>query len=344
MELPMLKIRRDGVRALLCIALAWPMGAEAQQEVYGGDYSNPPSSYNNAPSAPVPTVALPNRSSGTSDTYMETRVSDLETQLRTMNGRLEQAEWQNRKLQTQLDKAQSDLELRVQALEQSGGHAAALAPTTTPQLTTPPAAAPASRRTPVTFGGARDRAESDAIDQLANEPADAASDGTTKPVTGKLGSLYMSGNQVKGADQEAVKPALPKPPADYGLTAQEQYDQAFAQLRSNDYAGAETALQSFISKNPKHALVGNAKYWLGESHYARAQYDAAAVAFADSYQSAPKGNKAPDSLFKLGMALAGLKKTADACTTLAEVGTRYPNASASLKTRTAQEMQKLKCK
>jgi len=115
-------------------------------------------------------------------------------------------------------------------------------------------------------------------------------------------------------------------------------------LRNADYDNAETAFKGFLSKHPKDKLVDNAKYWLGETYYARNQFDAAAVAFADAYQTAPKGSKAPDSLLKLGLALAGLKKTDDACTTLTEVNNRYPNASTSVKNRTTQEMKRLKCK
>lgn len=302
----------------------------AQQNVYG---------YNRGESDSDMPETAPRASSGTTSTYMETRISDLETQLRTLNGRLEQAEWANKKLQGQLDRVQGDVEMRLQALEQSAAKPqAAIAPP--PQLSTPTATPP--RPSLATSG--RPPADDDTIGQLASETPDESVETPVAPVSGKLGNLYMSGNQIKGADQSAVKPPLPKPPADFGLTPQEQYDRAFSMLRSADYAGAETAFTAFIGKYPKDKLVDNAKYWLGETHYVRGEYDAAAIAFADAYQSAPKSSKAPDSLFKLGLSLAGLKKTEDACTTLGEVGTRYPNAAASIKSRAEQEMKKLKCK
>ena len=266
------------------------------------------------------------------NTYMETRVSDLETQIRTLNGRLEQAEWQNKKMQAQLERLQGDVEMRLGTLEQEraeGSSAGSL------QLATP--------RAPRTAQAGGD--DETMINRLAQRGADDGAEAApAKPVTGRLGNIYMSGNKVTRAEQDRVQPELPKKPAGYGLNAQEQYDGAFGLLRNADYDGAEAAFQAFISKNPKDKLVDNAKYWLGETHFARQQYDAAAVAFADAYQSAPKGSKAPDSLLKLGLSLAGLKKTEDACTTLGEVGNRYPNAPGSIKNRTAQEMKKLKCK
>lgn len=305
-----------GSGLLLAVLLAMPV--QAQQSSYGTDGDRG------------------SASTGTNDTYMETRVSDLETQMRTLNGRLEQAEWQNKKLQNQLDKLQGDLELRLGVLEHGGAAQAAVAPP--PTLSTPTAMLPVQKLR------ATGNPNDDTITRLTRNvhgEDDAAETPPVQPVMGKLGNLYVSpNNQVTGADQVAVKPALPKPPAN----AQDQYDQAFSLLRNADYDHAETAFKSFLSKYPKDKLIDNAKYWLGETYYARNQFDAAAVAFADAYQTAPKGSKAPDSLLKLGLALAGLKKTDDACTTLTEVNNRYPNASTSVKSHTTQEMKRLKCK
>ncbi len=335
---------RFAILGMAGLLLAGFAAQPARAEGGSGMYSNY-STYNRGGDA-----SRENGSSGASDTYMETRVSDLENQIRTLNGRLEQADWQNKQLQSRLDKLQGDVEMRLNTLEHGGAAQAAVAPPAslmTPTVT-PPAPRPRAAVNP---------ADDDTINQLvrnrehaveedpnATETEAETAPPPVKPVNGKLGNLYMSGNRVTGADQQAVKPALPKPPQGYGLNAQEQYDQAFSLLRSADYDGAEAALKSFISKNPKDKLIDNAKYWLGETYYARNQYDAAAVAFADAYQTAPKGTKAPDSLLKLGLSLAGLKKKDDACTTLGEVTKRYPSASTAVKNRTDQEMKKLKCK
>lgn len=322
---------RYGFTAWILLAGLAPLPAAAEGGGYGynrGDYSR----------------GDDNRGSdGATGTYMETRVSDLEAQIRNLNGRLEQSEWQNKQLQTRLDKLQTDVEMRLNLLERGGAAQAAVAPPGT--LSTPTTMPPPRQRV---MGAPISPNDDDTINRLAREGApDEAQPETADPskaVNGKLGNLYMSGNRVTGADQQAVKPPLPKPPVDVALDAQEQYDRAFALLRSADYDSAETAFKGFIGKNPKNKLVDNAKYWLAETYYARGQFDNAAVAFADAYQSAPKGAKAPDSLLKLGLALSGLKKTDDACTTLGEVTKRYPTASASVKNRSEQEMKKLRCK
>ena len=124
---------------------------------------------------------------------------------------------------------------------------------------------------------------------------------------------------------------------------QEQYNQAFALLRQANYPAAEEALKSFISDNPSSPLLGNAKYWLGETYYVRGDYQQAAVTFAEAYQQHPEGGKAPDNLLKLGMSLASLGSVEDACGTYSELLSRYPNAAPSIVRRVQIERQKHSC-
>lgn len=164
------------------------------------------------------------------------------------------------------------------------------------------------------------------------------------PVTGTLGSVSVRGNQVTGGSVAPKAPALPDTPADYGLTAQEQYDRAFGLLRQADYDSAEVAFNNFFEKNAKHKLVSNAKYWYAETFYVRGKYGKAAVAFAEAYQHATKGPKAPDSLLKLAMALGALDKKKDACGALTALKMKHPKAAKSIRKRAAQERRRLRCK
>jgi tol-pal system protein YbgF len=313
-------------------------------------------------------------SSGMNDTYLETRVTDLETQLRAANGRLEQVEWQNKQLRASLERMQGDLDQRLGQLEHQTPPQAALppvvAPSPSPQVglmnpgmaTRPPSPPPVTARPPATGNAAFNPpnpavmvapdADADTDMVAARDPRSVPPDRNLtadnlpggKPVSGQLGKLYMSNGQVKGADRDSVVPTLPSKPAGYGLTASEQYDQAFQMLRESNFGGAEEAFKAFLAKNPQDKLVDNAKFWLGETYYARGKFDAAAVAFADAYQTAPKGSKAAESLFKLGMSLEGLNKSDDACTTFGEVRTQFPHAPLTVKTRVDQEVKKMKCK
>lgn len=128
-----------------------------------------------------------------------------------------------------------------------------------------------------------------------------------------------------------------------GMSPARLYDQAFSYLQTNDFASAQTAFEEFTRTYPDHSLAANAKYWLGETYYARDDFQAAARAFARAFKDHPDGQKAPDTLLKLAMSLRGQGMTEEACLTLAELSNRFPNAPASVKTQATQERQAYAC-
>ncbi|MFA4994343.1 MAG: tol-pal system protein YbgF [Bdellovibrionales bacterium] len=240
-----------------------------------------------------------------SATYNETRLSAQEAELRALNGRLEQIEFSLRRFEQALQRLQSDTDARMAKLEL----------TQAATRSTPQPSVQSSAQTPIPVVDAN----------------------------GTLGALKMQGGKVTGGINKPDAPPLPAVPPDYGLTSQEQYERAFNFLRESDYAGAEESFKRFIEKNPKDKLIENAKYWYGETLYVRGRYEEAAVAFADAYQQNTKGIKAPDALLKLGMALGAMNKTQDACVTLSELKSKYPNAAPAVKSRANDERAKLKC-
>ncbi len=57
----------------------------------------------------------------------------------------------------------------------------------------------------------------------------------------------------------------------------------------------------FIAKYPKHPLVANAQYWIGEAYYVQRDYRQALVEFQKVLESAPGSAKAGDALLKIGL-------------------------------------------
>lgn len=125
--------------------------------------------------------------------------------------------------------------------------------------------------------------------------------------------------------------------------AAEQYDAAFGLLRQARWDEAEAALEAFIERHPDHRLAGNAKYWLGETHYVRGDYVAAARIFAEGFQQYPDSGKAADNLLKLGVSLGALDRRDDACGTLVELERRYADAPAQILQRSRSERERLGC-
>jgi tol-pal system protein YbgF len=126
-------------------------------------------------------------------------------------------------------------------------------------------------------------------------------------------------------------------------TGDQLYHDAFKMLQDGDYAGAEKGFKTFVQRNPQHVLAGNAQYWLGETYYARRDYQNAAVAFAEGYKVYKSSPKGPDNLLKLGITLVALNKKQDACAIFARFGQDYPRAGDLLKRRADQERQRAGC-
>ena len=150
--------------------------------------------------------------------------------------------------------------------------------------------------------------------------------------------------QASNAGTPPDQTATNQPYALPGANADEQYQYAFDLMRQTKYAEAEQALSTFVDDYPDHPLAGNASYWLGEAYYVRKDYNNAALTFAQTFQKYPRSGKAPDSLLKLGMSLAALGETADACKALHELRTRYPKAPEGTKQRAAKAWAKNGCK
>lgn len=121
------------------------------------------------------------------------------------------------------------------------------------------------------------------------------------------------------------------------------YDQSFQAIRDQDFPRAEQGFKEFLGRYPGHKLAGNAKYWLGETYYVRGSFDEALKAFAEGYQQYPQGNKAPDNLLKLAVTLDQQGRTPDACVSLKQLKSEFPNAAAAIKARTDKEIKRLSC-
>jgi len=132
------------------------------------------------------------------------------------------------------------------------------------------------------------------------------------------------------------------PPAG-GAQGEQLYHDAFKLLQDGDYPGAERAFKNFVQRNPQHALAGNAQYWLGETYYARRDYQNAMVSFAEGYKVYKTSPKGPDNLLKLGITLAVLNKKQEACAVFARFNQDYPRATDLQKRRIDQERQKNAC-
>lgn len=139
-------------------------------------------------------------------------------------------------------------------------------------------------------------------------------------------------------------PAPPQSqPAQTADVPRQVYESAYNMLLQQDFAGAQAGFRAFLREHPKHALVPNALYWLGETYYVQENYTDAAEAFDIVTAAYASSNKAPDSQLKRGMALANLGKRQEACSVFRALAARYPNAPEHVKSKADSERVRVGC-
>jgi tol-pal system protein YbgF len=124
---------------------------------------------------------------------------------------------------------------------------------------------------------------------------------------------------------------------------EELYRNSYEFILSGDYALAEEGFRDHIARFPSDQRTADAHFWLGEALLGQQKFRDAAQAFLAANRDFPDSRKAPDSLLKLGVSLAAMNQRDVACATLAEVGNRYPQASAAVLERAKQEQAKASC-
>ena len=142
----------------------------------------------------------------------------------------------------------------------------------------------------------------------------------------------------------AVQGTAPVPVAAPGTgAAKEDYDMAYGLLQQKQYEQAEMAFRQYLQSWPRDRLVPNATYWLAETYYRRQRYPDAVEQYLKVYKNHGQSRVAPDSLYKLALALRGMGQPEQSCATLAEVVRKYPDASNDLRAGVEREQKRGNC-
>jgi tol-pal system protein YbgF len=321
-----LRLAGLGLAASLGLAIAAPVAAQTvedrlgrlerevqniERKVYVSDVPTQISPYQNAP------VQL----AQAGNYVLEDRMNGLERQVTVLTGQIEDLDIKMRQLTARMDKLTTDLEFRISQLE-GGQGAAPRSPATAGAAPTPSSQAGQPVQLPST-------------DRLT-QPGPQA--GVLRPPPPGAPYTPSTPAPLTPPQQQAAAPAAPA-----GGSVEQQYEAAQQMLRAGQYAQAEQTLRDLVARNPRHQLAASAQYWLGETYYVRQDYQNAAVAFADGYKNYPKGNKAPDTLLKLGMSLSAQKKDQDACAVYDRLNKEYPTAPEIVRRRATEERRKSRC-
>ncbi|MCB1783626.1 MAG: tol-pal system protein YbgF [Alphaproteobacteria bacterium] len=250
----------------------------------------------------------------------EIRLQQLETQIRSLTGQIEEQNHKIQSLEEELQRQTDDMMLRIRDLEARSGGGAVRDDMSSTSSSTPDYAPPASEDTYDYGGGSQSVTGESAPSQPFQYRPPARGD---SGAGSSLGTMDSSG---KASDSAAA-----------------DYERAFSLLKESKFDQAEVEFSRFMKTYPDHILYSNALYWYGETFYVRGNYDKAARTFAEGYKNYPKGSKAADNLLKLGMSLSGLGKNDDACVALRQLQDEYSKAAGPVLRRGKQEMNRLGC-
>ncbi|MFN7038012.1 MAG: tol-pal system protein YbgF [Alphaproteobacteria bacterium] len=241
---------------------------------------------------------------------IEIRLSNIEEQIRSLIGNLEQVEHSVEENKNKLEKLSEDIEFRLRELEQKNS----------------------------SLDVKKEEKSENKKDKTLEVELKEKKDITESKSTGE-GSL----GTIKVTDEEKILKEINKKSSKKEVS-QAEFDQAFALIRTNKFNEAEEAFKKLIQKELNEDITARSYYWLGEIYIAKKNYEQAAVNFLQAYKKIPTGSKAPDSLLKLGISLGNLKKNSEACNIFAKLAKEFPNASEKINTKLAAENKKLSCK
>jgi tol-pal system protein YbgF len=271
------------------------------------------------------------------------RIDRLENLVRQLNGQVEQAQNQNRRLDEQLRRFQGDTDFRFKELEAGRG--------ARPATPGAPAAPPPRQQRGDAF-------DPNANPQAAGTPQPLGSPGPAAPPRRPAGSdVVANPGQIIAGQENAIgrdprQPTdLSPPPARGGgqtasitpATPQGALELGRQQLKDGQYEAAEQTFREFSRARPKDRQLPEALMGLGDSYFQRQRWREAAEQFVDITTKYPKTSRAAEAELKLGISLRGLGASKEACDVLNNHGQKYPTANAGIKQGVQRELQRARC-
>ena len=129
--------------------------------------------------------------------------------------------------------------------------------------------------------------------------------------------------------QQAPTPSiLPVAPVENGPSESSIYNEAINRLLDEqDFAGAQSGFERYLSEFPEGQFVANVYYWQGQIYLTEGKTEDAQQSFASIIDEYPEHQKAPDAKFKLAKIYFDQDRKVDAKTLMEEVASSESDAS-----------------
>ncbi len=122
-------------------------------------------------------------------------------------------------------------------------------------------------------------------------------------------------------------------PAPPPVSAEDLFDRAMESFRGGELGQAVLDFEEFVQKYPSHPLVASAQFWIGEAYFRARDFENAATELQKAVDLAPTGDKTPDGLLKIGLALRALKREERARESWARLVRDFPDSEAAQRAR-----------
>jgi tol-pal system protein YbgF len=224
----------------------------------------------------------------------EVRLMEMESRFKAVTGQYEEAMYRLTQMNRQLENALSDMEFRLQQLEQGNQPAPIL-----PDLT---------GSGPIIL------------------------DGSDQPIP--LAPADNTSSQGEATAPQGPAEATPESDPEQFLvqgTPEDQFRAAFLLVRRNDLDKAIQSFRAFIALYPDHLYSANSAYWLGRSYAAKDNHTEAARILVDAYNKHANSEKGAEILLHLGISLEKLGQDEEACSAFDELDRRYKNVNTAVK-------------
>ena len=256
------------------------------------------------------------------------RIDAIEAQLARLTGEVEQTGFRQREIGAEIARLRAEMDGRLDRLE--GTTTAGTDTPATPVTATPtpaPAASTAAPR-PTATPPATPTPSPSPAPRPAPAPAPAPTATTTDPAA--------------LAARRARVAAIAVPST--GDAPEDAYIYGYRLWEARLYPEAVLQLQKVIDDHPTHRRASYAGNLLGRSLLDNNQPSIAVRAFYDNYRNRPRGERAAESVYYMGMALIRLERNSDACRTFDEFDRSYGNsAPAALKAQVTTARAQARC-
>ncbi|AGA64344.1 TPR repeat containing exported protein [Liberibacter crescens BT-1] len=255
------------------------------------------------------------------------KIQQLESDLRQLNGRIEEMSFQLLQMQESVRKTQQDNEFRFQEIEK--------------KLQDSKKDKVKSTKSDIGESNPIKKQSSNYSDTKENPSKKVLSSLGTPP--SNLGSLRFDneGNPINytvnkdSSDKEVV--------SENSEGDDKLYKDAYNYFSAGNYALSEQNFRKYISEYTESPNSSDATFYLGESLLAQKKYNEAAKIFLAGYKTYGNSKRAPEMLLKLGVSLVFLDEKKAACASFKAIDQKYPKASNSIKSKSLSEQKRLSC-